>query len=80
MAKRSMVLFGLSGPVTQPTSEVPGGGDGRRRRGWLRRRRNRLGVDWVPAGEWGLNLRLLLHLRGAWSERFEDAAAEPQLR
>ena len=25
MAKRGMVLLGLSGPVTQPTSEVPGG-------------------------------------------------------
>ena len=25
MAKRSMVLFGLSGPVTQPTTRVPGG-------------------------------------------------------
>ena len=26
MAKRRMVSFGLSGPVTQPTSDVPGGG------------------------------------------------------
>src|SRR6267378_2742121 len=28
MAKRPMVLFGLSGPVTQPTSDVPGGAAG----------------------------------------------------
>ena len=26
MAKRRMVSFGLSGPVTQPTTDVPGGG------------------------------------------------------
>ena len=28
MANFSMVLFGLSGPVTQPTSDVPGGEGG----------------------------------------------------
>ncbi len=28
MAKRPMVSFGLSGPVTQPTIDVPGGAAG----------------------------------------------------
>ena len=42
MAKRPMVSFGLSGPVTQPTSDVPGGAAGAGGAGaapelWLRR-------------------------------------------
>ena len=47
MAKRGMVLFGLSGPVTQPTSEVPGGAvDGT---GWAAAGAG-VGACWTVAG------------------------------
>ena len=68
MANFSMVLFGLSGPVTQPTSDVPGGEGGAG---------GGAGAALAPAGS-GLLISsaggvggrrhggLLLDLRGAW--------------
>ena len=67
MANCLMVSFGLSGPVTQPTSDVPGGAEAvpvvllREQEQADVRLRGRVG----RRGR-GRDPGLLFHLRGAW--------------
>ena len=77
-----MVLLGLSGPVTQPTSAVPGGCGGHRRAGaagWAAA--GALGWAAGPPGFGGDDGRLLLHLAGprGRNERLDDGGQLTEL-